>query len=283
MNTSRKRGHFIIFERDNFRCVYCGVSRQTDSEVELTVDHILPVKRGGSDHADNLVTACENCNSQKQDRLMSDELISSFVAMAQRRNLAAGVPNHQIIALKSTSSTKRSRREWDALTFRVMKILEDIIWFDPASFSLDRARTIVDIFCLTIQALTEYTRITGDLQSANEARALLRRMAVDACVAQIRSLPGVTQEPNRESQDDYVASKLEALDHSVVELWMGSYGIATLLEWFLLTGRAKPDEISLFGKRHVDLDESDMGRLLEIWQEEREYRRSYERSKGIGR
>ena len=43
-------------------CVYCG-SRQS-----LTIDHLVPRIRGGSDEADNLVYACRRCNSSKGGR-----------------------------------------------------------------------------------------------------------------------------------------------------------------------------------------------------------------------
>ncbi len=51
-----------IFERDGFRCVYCGRVLPSD---QLTVDHVQPrVKRG--DHSmGNLVTACMPCNTAK--------------------------------------------------------------------------------------------------------------------------------------------------------------------------------------------------------------------------
>jgi hypothetical protein len=51
-----------IFERDGFRCVYCG--RVLPPE-ELTVDHVQPVMRGGDGSDGNLVTACRSCNTRK--------------------------------------------------------------------------------------------------------------------------------------------------------------------------------------------------------------------------
>lgn len=41
------------------RCNYCGGSQQ------LALDHILPVKLGGQDKAENLIMACKSCNSSK--------------------------------------------------------------------------------------------------------------------------------------------------------------------------------------------------------------------------
>jgi hypothetical protein len=54
-----------IWERDNFKCHYCGWCQF------LTVDHRIPVSRGGTDDESNLVTACEDCNRSKGN--MSEE------------------------------------------------------------------------------------------------------------------------------------------------------------------------------------------------------------------
>lgn len=50
---------FAIFSRDGFKCLTCSVSRQ------LTVDHIKPVRLGGSDDHANLQTLCRQCNCRK--------------------------------------------------------------------------------------------------------------------------------------------------------------------------------------------------------------------------
>ncbi len=47
-------------------CCYCGC---TDP---LSVDHLIPRIRGGRDEADNLVLACQSCNSSKRGRDMLD-------------------------------------------------------------------------------------------------------------------------------------------------------------------------------------------------------------------
>lgn len=58
---------YTIFERDFFRCVYCGKSSVEDG-VKLHADHIVPRSRGGLDRATNMVTACSACNLSKNDR-----------------------------------------------------------------------------------------------------------------------------------------------------------------------------------------------------------------------
>jgi 5-methylcytosine-specific restriction endonuclease McrA len=52
-----------ILRRDGFKCAYCG-----RSDLPLTLDHIVPRARGGSDSWENLVCACTACNNRKGDR-----------------------------------------------------------------------------------------------------------------------------------------------------------------------------------------------------------------------
>jgi len=55
-----------VMIRDECKCQYCGSNR------ELTVDHIIPVSRGGKSSFENCVTACINCNSKKGNKLPSE-------------------------------------------------------------------------------------------------------------------------------------------------------------------------------------------------------------------
>jgi hypothetical protein len=59
---------FEIFQRDNFTCQYCN--RTKDDGIKLVVDHIIPVSEGGKTIFDNLITACEECNSGKSNKLL---------------------------------------------------------------------------------------------------------------------------------------------------------------------------------------------------------------------
>ena len=60
-----------IFERDYFRCCYCGNQFPAD---ELTLDHVQPRVRGGDRSEGNLVTACRACNTLKGHRRLSEFL-----------------------------------------------------------------------------------------------------------------------------------------------------------------------------------------------------------------
>lgn len=44
-------------------CYYCGTSTPPK---ELTMDHIVPITRGGKSTKGNVVTACKACNNKKK-------------------------------------------------------------------------------------------------------------------------------------------------------------------------------------------------------------------------
>lgn len=57
---------FNVFLRDRWTCQYCGDLYKTH---ELTFDHVIPRSRGGRTTWDNIVTACQCCNTRKGSRM----------------------------------------------------------------------------------------------------------------------------------------------------------------------------------------------------------------------
>ncbi len=51
-----------VLRRDHHKCQYCG------NHKHLTLDHVIPRSKGGSHTWDNVVIACNSCNSRKGDR-----------------------------------------------------------------------------------------------------------------------------------------------------------------------------------------------------------------------
>lgn len=58
-----KRNRKITLEQSGYICHYCNAPANT-------ADHIIPRSQGGSDELSNLLPACHQCNSTRQDRTM---------------------------------------------------------------------------------------------------------------------------------------------------------------------------------------------------------------------
>jgi hypothetical protein len=65
MNWITQRKRIAIYLRDGLACVYCGASLESE---QMSIDHIRPRSKGGSNSATNLVTACLKCNRCRGDR-----------------------------------------------------------------------------------------------------------------------------------------------------------------------------------------------------------------------
>ncbi len=78
MNVVMSRKNILI--RDQYTCQYCG-SKST----RLTIDHIIPKERSGSDNWDNLVVACQPCNKQKGN-LTPDEANMPLIRLPRKPN-----------------------------------------------------------------------------------------------------------------------------------------------------------------------------------------------------
>jgi CRISPR/Cas system Type II protein with McrA/HNH and RuvC-like nuclease domain len=60
----------IIYNRQDGYCYYCGVKMVRYPTVmnmpdKFTVDHIIPISKGGKKDDENLVGACNQCNNAK--------------------------------------------------------------------------------------------------------------------------------------------------------------------------------------------------------------------------
>ena len=68
----------MVFERDDFTCVYCG---RNSGGIRMTIDHVIPITQGVSNDSENLVTCCSECNLDKWDRT-----IEQWDAYCQKRH-----------------------------------------------------------------------------------------------------------------------------------------------------------------------------------------------------
>ncbi len=64
-----RRGRWWKQKISSGRCHYCG---ERFKPAELTMDHVVPIARGGLSVKNNLVAACTGCNSAKKASLLQE-------------------------------------------------------------------------------------------------------------------------------------------------------------------------------------------------------------------
>ncbi|SPJ17210.1 HNH endonuclease [Burkholderiales bacterium] len=85
-----------LFARDRHVCAYCGAHC---NESDLTVEHIIPVSRGGRHEWTNVVTACRSCNTRKGNRRPEEARMPLlYVPYAVCRNEGFILSNRRILA-----------------------------------------------------------------------------------------------------------------------------------------------------------------------------------------
>lgn len=67
--TISKSQRQVVRDRAGNCCEYCRLPASSSS-VPFHVDHIIPIKHGGSDDNENLCLACYKCNSHKSHDLV---------------------------------------------------------------------------------------------------------------------------------------------------------------------------------------------------------------------
>ena len=68
MNWISQTTRLAIYLRDNLACVYCGAALEQGAA--LSLDHVKPWSKGGSNAPNNLVTACKFCNTSRGPRAL---------------------------------------------------------------------------------------------------------------------------------------------------------------------------------------------------------------------
>jgi purine nucleoside permease len=66
MNWIRPVKRLAIYMRDGMACAWCDAT--IEDGATLTLDHLVPQSKGGTNHERNLVTCCHRCNSSRGHR-----------------------------------------------------------------------------------------------------------------------------------------------------------------------------------------------------------------------
>lgn len=101
-----KKTRFEIFKRDSFICQYCG---EHPPKVILHIDHINPVKNGGDNSLDNLITSCQGCNQGKSANLLENAPKSLSIKAKEIQEREA-----QILGYSNVIQAKKDRIEGQA-------------------------------------------------------------------------------------------------------------------------------------------------------------------------
>lgn len=102
---SRFEARAYLLKKYGKRCAYCGAQ-----DVPLTIDHIYPRSRGGSNRLSNLTVACIPCNQRKGNRNVS-EFLAHDPKRLTRIEKARQKPLHDAAAVSASRSALLRRIE----------------------------------------------------------------------------------------------------------------------------------------------------------------------------
>lgn len=58
-----------------YNCFYCETKLEKH---QITIDHLIPKSKGGSDHFNNLAICCISCNEKKADKTFEEFYYSNL-------------------------------------------------------------------------------------------------------------------------------------------------------------------------------------------------------------
>lgn len=115
MTISRTK-RLSIYERDHYRCRYCGQDL-LPMLAAITLDHLLPTARGGTDAPENLVTACAPCNHRKADLHLAPQPICG----PPRSDLELTDARRELARLAHLTGVRNDRRHEERLRRRIKR------------------------------------------------------------------------------------------------------------------------------------------------------------------
>ena len=68
----------LVFSKCNYMCARCGKKLQIFKEGS-TIDHIIPLSRGGENDSRNMVSMCFKCNRRKGNNLVIPRYYYKFL------------------------------------------------------------------------------------------------------------------------------------------------------------------------------------------------------------
>lgn len=92
----KKRFKEIFLKKYNQCQIFCFFCGNELSQINLTIDHIIAKRRGGTNRQENLVPACSNCNNYKSNHLYR----------FKKRLIKKGIPQARILSFLEFAKNK---------------------------------------------------------------------------------------------------------------------------------------------------------------------------------
>lgn len=93
-----------VYQKCGGRCAYCGCPITFE---EMQADHMVPLRKGGSDTLDNLLPACRSCNHYKHT--LTVEEFRAYVSGIPARLMRDNIPYQVGVVIQRWSFILKNR------------------------------------------------------------------------------------------------------------------------------------------------------------------------------
>lgn len=63
-----------VFEKTCGKYIYCGLPFKDEKDPRFTIEHLIPISKGGADEPGNAYPCCMNCNVRRGNKELKDWL-----------------------------------------------------------------------------------------------------------------------------------------------------------------------------------------------------------------
>lgn len=155
--------------RDGGKCVKCG------SVEELTIDHVIPLSRGGYDIKENAITLCRTCNMRKGSMIewkLWQRVVHAFYIDDILQKFKNDVKGYVVGQLKGHITAQNTvlghipgiKSQLDKQEHRLKKLEESSPTVGPSTSEIDKVTiqnqgAIIARLCERIDLLEKYLKI----------------------------------------------------------------------------------------------------------------------------
>jgi 5-methylcytosine-specific restriction endonuclease McrA len=104
---ARKSLRLAVYMRDGFTCLFCGADLHEVEARDITLDHIIPQSKGGTNESKNLGTSCLRCKCSKQDKDLADFIADKNHRRRIYRRIRKDLTDYRTAALKIINDAKK--------------------------------------------------------------------------------------------------------------------------------------------------------------------------------